>query len=47
MNNSDMSKLIDMLSKMDPKELETGIARANQILQSSNKEDILNKIKNM
>lgn len=47
MNNSDMSKLMDMLSKMDPKELENGIAKANQILQSNDKNEILNKLKNM
>lgn len=47
MNNADMNKLMDMLSKMDPKELESGIARANQLLQSGNKEEILNKIKDM
>lgn len=47
MDNSDMNKLVDMLSKMDPKELENGIARANEILKSGNKNDILNKIKKM
>lgn len=47
MDNSDMSKLMDMLSKMNPKDLENGIAKANQILQSNNKEDILNKLKNI
>lgn len=47
MNNSDMSKLMDMLSKMDPKELENGIAKANQILQSNDKNEILKKMKNM
>ncbi len=46
-NNADMAKLIDMLSKMDSKELENGIAKANQILQSGNKDEILNKIKGM
>lgn len=47
MDNSDMNKLVDMLSKMDPKELENGIARANELLKSGNKNDILNKIKKM
>ena len=47
MNNADMSKLMDMLSKMDPKQLENGIAKANEILQSNNKDEILNKIKKM
>ena len=31
---------------MDKKELEAGIAKANQILQSQNKNDILNQFKN-
>lgn len=47
MENVDMSKLMDMLSKMDPKELENGIAKANEILKNNNKNEILNKIKNM
>lgn len=47
MNNADMSKLMDMLSKMDPKELENGIAKANEILKNNNKNEILNKLKNM
>ncbi len=47
MDNADMSKLMDMLSKMDPKDLEKGIAKASQILESGNKEEILKKIKNM
>ena len=47
MNNTDMSKLMDMLSKMDPKELEKGMAKANEILKNNDKNEILNKIKNM
>lgn len=47
MNNADMSKLMDMLSKMDPKQLENGIAKANEILKNNDKNEILNKIKNM
>ncbi len=46
MDNSDMSKLMDMLSKMNPKDLEKGIAKANQILQSNSKDDILNMLNN-
>ncbi len=42
-----MSKLMDMLSKMDPKELEKGMAKANEILKNNDKNEILNKIKNM
>lgn len=40
-NNIDMTKLLQLLSKMDKKELETGIAKANQILQTKSKDDIL------
>lgn len=47
MNNADISKLMDMLSKMDPKDLENGIAKANQILQSNSKDEIINKFKKM
>ncbi len=45
-NNLDMAKLMSMLSKMDKKDLEAGIAKANQILKSNNKEDILKQINN-
>lgn len=46
MNNTniDMSKLLQMLSKMDKSELEAGIAKANKILQTKDKNDILNQI---
>lgn len=43
-NNIDMSKLLEALSKMNKSELEAGIAKANQILKSKNKTDILNEI---
>lgn len=42
-----MSKIMAILSKMDKKDLEAGIAKANQILQTKSKEDILNDIKKM
>ncbi len=45
-NNLDMAKLMSMLSKMDKKDLEAGIAKANKILQSNSKEDILKKLNN-
>ena len=44
-NNMDMSKLLEVLSKMDKRELEAGIAKANQILKNKNKNDIINEIK--
>ena len=40
----DMSKLLEALSKMDKRELEAGIAKANQILKNKNKNDIFNEI---
>ena len=43
-NNVDISKLLETLSKMDKKELEAGIAKANKILQSKGKNDFLNQI---
>lgn len=44
MNNMDMAYLMQMLSKMDKNQLEAGIAKANKILQSKNKEDIFKQI---
>ncbi len=45
MNNFDMNKLMDMVSKMDKKDLERGIAQASQMLNSKDKEDILKKLR--
>lgn len=45
-NNINIAQMMNMLSKMDKKELEAGIAKANQILQSKSKEEILQEIKN-
>ncbi len=45
MNNSDMEKIMAMLSKMDKKDLEAGIAKANAILNSKDKNAIVNEIK--
>lgn len=44
MNNIDMSNLLKMLSKMDKKDLEQGLAKANEILKAKNKNDIINEI---
>ena len=44
MNNMDMARLMQMLSKMDKSQLESGLAKANQILQSKNKDDIIREI---
>ena len=43
-SNFDMAKMMEMLSKMDKRELEAGIAKANQILQTKSKEEILKEI---
>lgn len=43
-NNFDMAKMMAMLSKMDKKDLEAGIAKANQILQSKSKDEIMKEI---
>ncbi len=45
MNNMDMTKLISLLSKMDKKELEDGLHKVSQILNSSDKDTIINEIK--
>ena len=47
MDEKNMNLLLNMLSKMDKKDLEKGIERATQILNSNiHKEDILNQLKN-
>jgi len=44
LNNMDMAKMMQILSKMDKKELEAGIAKANQILKTKSKEEIFREI---
>lgn len=44
MNNLDMASLMQMLSKMDKKDLEAGIAKANKILQSNDKNQVINEL---
>jgi hypothetical protein len=44
MNNMDMTKLMEMLSKMDKKELEQGLSKAAQILNSPDKDKIINEL---
>jgi len=39
-----MSKMMSILSKMDKKDLEEGLKKANQILQTKNKDEILREI---
>lgn len=45
-NNMNMNMLLNMLSKMDKKDLENGIEQANKILNSKNKDEIINDLKN-
>lgn len=45
MDNIDMAQLMNMLSKMDKKDLENGLKKANEILNSKDKNSILNEIK--
>lgn len=40
----DMAKLMEMLSKMDKKDLEKGLSQASQILKTKDKEHIINEI---
>jgi len=45
-NNFDMTKLMNMLSKMDKKDLESGLSKVNQILGTKDADKIINQIKN-
>lgn len=45
-NNSNMQMLLNMLSKMDKNDLEKGLAQAKQILNSNDKNDIIDNLKN-
>lgn len=46
MNNMNMNMLFNMLSKMDKRDLEKGIEQANKILNSKDKDQIIDKLKN-
>lgn len=46
MNNLDVNQLMSMLSKMDKKDLEKGLAQASKILGSNNTENILKNLNN-
>ena len=45
-NNIDMSKLMSMLSNMDKKELEKGVKQLSSVLNSPDKQKIIEKLKN-
>ena len=46
MNNMNMNMLFNMLSKMDKKDLEKGIAQLNNVLNSNDKQKIIEQLKN-
>lgn len=43
-NNMDMGKLMEMLSKMDKKQLEQGLAKVSQVLSNEDKTKIMNAL---
>lgn len=45
-NNIDMAKLMNMLSNMDKKDLEKGMQQLNQVLNSNDKQKIIDNLKN-
>ena len=46
MNNLDMGQLLKLVSNMDKKELENAFSKANEIMNSKDKEKIINELKN-
>lgn len=44
MSNMDMGKLMEMLSQMDKKQIEQGLAKASQILSAEDKNKIINML---
>lgn len=46
MGKLDVNMLMAMLSKMDKNELEAGIAKAQQILNNKNADDVVKDLKN-
>lgn len=45
-NNMDITKIMSMLSKMDKKDLEAGLSNVSKILNSKDKDAIMNAFKN-
>lgn len=45
MGNLDMSQLLNILGKMDKKDLEKALSQANQIMNSNNKDQIIDELK--
>lgn len=46
MNNIDINKLMEMLSKMDKKDIEKGVNQVSQMLSPKDKEMILKSFNN-
>lgn len=44
-NKLDMAQLMNMLSKMDKKELESNLSKVSKMLNSKDADDIINQIK--
>lgn len=47
MNNTDITKLLSMLSKMDKADLEKGLTQASEILGVEDKNKLIDKLKDM
>lgn len=45
MDNLDMAKLMNMLSKVDKNDLQKSMEIANKIMSSENKDEIIKKLK--
>lgn len=45
-NNIDIAKLMNTLSKMDKKDLENGLSQLSSILNTNDKQEIIDKFKN-
>ena len=45
MDNLDMAKLMNMLSKVDKNDLQKSMEIANKIMKSENKDEIIKKLK--
>ncbi len=46
-NNLDMNKIMELLSKMDKKDLEQGLEKASKMLGKNNTEMLAQKLKDM
>ena len=44
-NKMDVAQLMNMLSKMDKKDLQNSIQKANEIMNSNNRDEIINELK--